>query len=143
MTDLAAAIGLVQLGHLEAWNEARIANACRLTERLRSLELPADGRVTLPEVRPGDRHVFHQYTVQLAEREHVQRHLEGAGVGTAVHYPVPIHHQPVIRELGLGDASLPVAEELAKRVLSLPVHPGLTEDDVERIAREVEAALQM
>jgi len=80
MTDLAAAIGNVQLGHLEEWNEARIRNAGALSNRIRTLELPA-GAVRLPEVRPGDRHVFHQFTIRLATgRDGVQQRLQAAGV---------------------------------------------------------------
>lgn len=142
MTDLAAAIGIVQLGHLEAWNEARIGNAAALSARIRALELPP-GRVTVPSSRPGDRHVYHQYTVRIhQDRDGVQRRLEAAGVGSAVHYPVPIHRQPIIRDLGFGDRPLPAAEEAARTVLSLPVHPSLTAADIERIALALEAAVR-
>ena len=140
MTDLAAAIGLVQLRHLEEWNRARIRNAEALSSMLRALELPP-GAVTVPGVRDGDRHVFHQYTIRLAaDRDGVQKRLEAAGVGSAVHYPIPIHRQPIIAGLGHGQASLPVAEDAATRVLSLPVHPSLTPDDLRRIASAVESA---
>lgn len=133
MTDLSAAIGLAQLGKLEGWNEARIANA----ERLSSLITAAE----TPRVREGDRHVFHQYTIRLAgNRDDVQMRLKEAGVGTAVHYPVPIHHQPIIQSLGFGDVSCPVAEAAAEAVLSLPVHPALSPEDIEYIAAAVNEA---
>jgi len=142
MTDLAAAIGLVQLDHLEAWNEARIANAGYLSERISALELPA-GAITTPAVRPGDRHVFHQYTVRLAaDRDGVQQRLEKAGVGSAVHYPIPIHRQPVIGRMGFGDVSLPVAEQMAASVLSLPVHPSLSRADLDRVSEALEVAVR-
>ena len=130
MTDLAAAIGLVQLRHLETWNEARIANATRLSSLIRSVDTP--------RVRAGDRHVFHQYTVRAAgDRDAMQQALGAAGVGSAVHYPMPIHRQPIIEQMGLGEASCPIAEAACEAVLSLPVHPSLTDEDLQYIAQSV------
>lgn len=139
MTDIAAAIGLVQLRHLEEWNEARIANAARISALLREAELPPEV-LEAPAARPGDRHVFHQYTVRVRNRPAVQDHLAAAGIGSAVHYPIPIHRQPVVRELGLGETDLPAADALADRVLSVPVHPSLAPDEVERVAFELVSA---
>ena len=142
MTDLAAAIGNVQLRHLEDWNQARIRNAEELSRRITALELP-HGAVRVPEVRPGDRHVFHQYTIRLrTDRDGVQQRLQETGVGSAIHYPIPIHRQPIMQQLGHGNFSLPVAEEAAGQVLSLPVHPSLTDSDIERIATALEAAVR-
>lgn len=130
MTDLAAAIGTVQLGHLEAWNETRIANAEALAGLIRVAETP--------RVREGDRHVFHQFTIRVdRDRDRLLKALEEAGVGSAVHYPIPIHRQPIMRQLGHGDFSLPFAEAAAEAVLSLPVHPSLQPEDVEYIAATV------
>jgi dTDP-4-amino-4,6-dideoxygalactose transaminase len=134
MTDLAAAIGLVQLGHLEEWNNARIANASRLTELIDGLELPP-GAVRTPRVREGEISVFHPYTVRIRDhRDAVQEGLTRRGIGTAIHYPLPIHEQPVIVDRGLGEGSFPVAEQAAREVLSLPVHPSLAPEDLEHIA---------
>ena len=130
MQDVNGAIGLVQLGHLEAWNEARIANAEALSRLIRSVETP--------RVREGDRHVFHQFTVRVAnDRDGLLQRLQEAGIGSAVHYPIPIHQQPIIRKLGYGEGSFPVAEAAAQHVLSLPVHPQLGPEDVEYIAATV------
>ncbi|MCL6643526.1 MAG: DegT/DnrJ/EryC1/StrS family aminotransferase [Dehalococcoidia bacterium] len=127
MQDLNAAIGLAQLEQLEGWTRARIANAERLSSLIRGFETP--------RVREGDRHVFHQYTIRVPrDRDRLQQRLQEAGIGTAIHYPVPIHQQPIIRELGLGEGAFPVAEAAAAQVLSLPVHPGLEPEDVEYIA---------
>lgn len=127
MQDLNAAIGLAQLEQLEDWTRARIANAERLSSQIRGVETP--------RVRQGDRHVFHQYTIRVASgRDALQQQLHEAGIGTAVHYPIPIHQQPIIRELGFGDVSLPNAEAAAQHVLSLPVHPALAPDDIDYIA---------
>ncbi|MCC7363068.1 MAG: DegT/DnrJ/EryC1/StrS family aminotransferase [Dehalococcoidia bacterium] len=130
ITDLASAIGLVQLGHLESWNEARIANAAALSAAITAVETP--------KVREGARHVFHQYTVRVTgDRDAFQARLQEAGVGSAIHYPVPIHQQPIIRQLGFGEADVPVAEAAAQAVLSLPVHPSLSPDEVAYIADTV------
>ncbi|MCK9520628.1 MAG: DegT/DnrJ/EryC1/StrS family aminotransferase [Dehalococcoidia bacterium] len=130
MTDLAAAIGLVQFGHLEAWNSARIANAAALSQEITAVETP--------KVREGDRHVFHQYTVRISgDRDGFQQRLQEAGVGSAVHYPVPIHRQPIMQQMGFGEADVPVAEAAAASVLSLPVHPSLTPEDIDYIATTV------
>ncbi len=127
LTDIAAAIGIEQLKKLEGWNERRIANARALSGWLKHCELP--------RVREGDRHVFHQFTVRVTgDRDVLQKRLQDAGVGSAVHYPIPIHQQPAIAELGLGEFHLPVAEAAASSVLSLPVHPSLSEDDLIRVA---------
>jgi len=134
MTDMAAALGLVQLGHLEQWNETRIANAIGLAERIT--------RAQTPRVREGDRHVFHQFTIRVPaeRRDDLQQKLADRGIGSAVHYPLPIHEQPVIKEMGLT-ANAPVAEAAAKSVLSLPVHPGLEAADIEYIALSVNEIL--
>lgn len=124
-TDIQAAIGLVQLAKLPAWNEQRIANARYLSERLHGVQVPV--------VRPGRRHVFHQYTVHVpGDRQALQDHLQKHGIGTAIHYPLPIHHQPLYRSLGYDDA-LPQAEAAGCHVLSLPIHPALSQSDLDRI----------
>lgn len=130
MQDLNAAIGLVQMGRIEGWNEARIRNAVDLSRLIDAVETP--------RVREGDRHVFHQYTVRVpGDRDGLRDRLHAAGVGSAIHYPIPIHQQPIMRELGYGEGSFPVAEAAAQHVLSLPVHPSLGADDVEYIASSV------
>jgi dTDP-4-amino-4,6-dideoxygalactose transaminase len=125
-TEIQAAIGLVQLEKLPAWNEQRIANARYLSERLQGVRTPI--------VRPNRRHVFHQYTIRVADdrRQALQDHLTRQGIGTAIHYPCPIHHQPVYRSLGYDDV-LPQAEAASREVLSLPVYPALSQSDLDRI----------
>lgn len=131
MTDFQAAIGLTQLGKLEAYTAARQANAAYLTAHLRG--------VITPTVRPGCRHVFHQYTIRVpAARDEAVRRLNQAGVGTGIFYPLPLHHQKVFRDRGYDD-HLPVAERLAQEVISLPVHPALTSADLEQIVAAVNA----
>lgn len=127
MQDMNAAIGLVQMDYIEDWNTARIANAEKLASLICAVETP--------RVRDGDRHVFHQFTVRVPrDRDGVQKQLQDAGIGSAVHYPIPIHQQPIMRQMGFGEGSFPVAEAAAGHVLSLPVHPSLGPEDVEYIA---------
>jgi perosamine synthetase len=148
MTEIEAAIGLVQLRKLELFNEQRIANARFLTERLR-------GVIQTPIVRPGHRHVYHQYTIRIPDdRDRWVAELYARGIGTGVHYPIPIYQQPFYRnstsrfrishpdnptnaQWEKSDLHLPETEKAAEQVLSLPVHPALSEDDLSTIAREV------
>ncbi|HUW95653.1 MAG TPA: DegT/DnrJ/EryC1/StrS family aminotransferase [Anaerolineae bacterium] len=129
MTELQAALGLVQLDKLPDWTRKRIENASYLSERL--------SNVATPQVSEGYLHVYHQYTVRLErDRAGALERLAAAGIGARVYYPLPVHQQPFYRRLGFED-SLPVAERMSQEVLSLPVHPSLTEEDLDRIASEV------
>jgi perosamine synthetase len=133
MTDIAAAIGRAQLAKLDRFNEIRRRNASVLDEGLAGIP----GVIT-PRERRGYRHVYHQYTVRIEkDRDRFQERLTQLGVGTAVHYPVPVHRQPLYVELGYGEESLPNSEAAASHVLSLPVHPGVTESDLDRIIDSV------
>lgn len=136
MTNIHAAIGLAQLPKLEGFNERRIANAAYL-----SAHLPQD-KVSVPQMRPGTRHVFHQYTVRVLaplNRDEVRIRLAELGVGTEVYYPVPVHRQQLYLDLGYGDQSFSEAERAANEVLSLPVHPGLTQQELDTIIEAVNA----
>lgn len=129
MTELQAALGLVQLAKLEVFNQKRIANARYLTEHLQG--------VVTPQVRDGYRHVFHQYTIRVqGNRDQMVEQLREQGIGVGIYYPLPVHQQPIYRELGYTDR-LPVAEAISQQVLSLPVHPALSQADLERIAEAV------
>ncbi len=132
MTDVHAAIGLAQLGKLERFNAARIANAATLNAHLRG--------VITPTTPAGRRHVFHQYTIRVegGRRDALMQHLTANGVGNMVYYPVPIHQQTFyVNELGYGDVRLPETERAAAEVLSLPVHPALSQADLEAIVAAV------
>ena len=141
MTDVAAAVGRVQLTRLAGWTAARRANAAALDAGLAG----APGVVT-PHVPPGYTHVYHQYTIRLegasaAERDEVARVLrEQWRVGTGVYYPIPNHRLPSLAPYAPG-VDLPGTERAARECLSLPVHPSLSEADLERIVRAVGAAV--
>ncbi len=134
MTDIHAAIGLAQLERLERFNEARIANAQFLTDHL-------DGVVT-PTVPDGRRHVFHQYTIRVpdGQRDALAEHLKANGVGYGIYYPVAIHRQTFYRETLGYDVRLPEAERATEEVLSLPVHPALSADNLHTIVEAVNGA---
>ena len=136
MTDIAAAIGLCQLGKLEDSNNKRIRNAGFLTERLSGIR----GLVP-PHVRPNVRHVFHQYTVRVTgdfpvSRDELRKKLLDKGIGTEVYYPLPVHRQALYQSLGYTD-HVPSSEKAAREVLSLPVHPSLMKEDLAYIAESI------
>jgi dTDP-4-amino-4,6-dideoxygalactose transaminase len=131
MTDIAAAIGLVQLGKINDFNRARINNAQYLTKSLQKIK-----GLILPHVDKRCGHVFHQYTVRIRgdlSRDEVVSSLNKMDIGTGIYYPLPIHKQPYYKELGYND-SLPVAERASKEVISLPVHPSLSKLDLDMIS---------
>ena len=89
-----------------------------------------------PKVRDGGEHVFHQYTIRINGRDEAAQKLRDKGVGVGVHYPIPIHKQPLYQELGYAD-SLPNSEIASQEVLSLPVHPSLSRADLDSIVEAV------
>ena len=136
MTDIAAAIGRAQLAKLDRLNEARRRNASVLDEGLAGTP-----GVVLPRERAGYRHVYHQYTIAVAgDRQRFQQRLTGRGIGTAIHYEVPVHRQPLYAAMGYARVSLPATEAAAATVLSLPVHPRLSDGDLDRIVESVREA---
>ncbi len=136
MTDLAAAIGKIQLGRLPAWTETRIANAAVFNHRLE--------RAITPKPVAGTTHVFHQYTIRVAagaDRDGVVAKLNARGVGVRVYYPKAIHQQPVFeRDARYRGLSLPETERATREVISLPVHPGLGKEELDFIVKETNEA---
>ncbi|PKN83561.1 MAG: aminotransferase DegT [Chloroflexi bacterium HGW-Chloroflexi-8] len=131
MSDLHAAIGLAQIDRLEAFTQARVNNAHYLNENLKT--------VVTPKVKDGYGHVWHQYTIRLdgkRDRDAAVKRLADAGVGSGVFYPVPAHKQQYMQDL-VGEYNLPVTEQLANEVISLPVHPQLSQSDLDTIVTEV------
>jgi dTDP-4-amino-4,6-dideoxygalactose transaminase len=127
MTDLAAAIGRVQLTGLAANNDARRRVASHYTAELVGVEPPA--------VAPGAHHVFHQYTVRSVDRDGVLNALNERGVEARVFYPIPIHRLPAYDT----DDHLPETEAAAREVLSLPIRPTLTVEEVDHVVQSVAA----
>jgi perosamine synthetase len=131
MTDIHASIGLAQLPKLEARNARRREIAARYDAEL--------GGVITPAVRPGVTHVYHQYTIRVARRDEFAELLRDRGVGTGIYYPIPVHRQKPFEALGYGDQRFPVTERLTEQVLSIPVHPSLTDDEVSTVIDAVNA----
>ncbi len=136
MTEIAAALGNAQLPKIDGRNDQRRANAARLTELLAGNEA-----IMTPGESSRGTHVWHQYTIRVRAgrdaRDTLLAALRDRGIETGVFYPTPIHRQPLYRRLGYGDLELPVAQRLADQVLSLPVHPSLSDDDLVAIATAV------
>ncbi len=131
MTDVHASIGLGQLPKLSAANDRRRAIAARYDAEL-------SGVVT-PPVPPGVRHVYHQYTLRVRSPQVFGERLAERGVGSNVYYPVPVHRQEPLRTLGHAAQQLPVTERMVDEILSIPVHPALSDDDVSTIVEAVNA----
>lgn len=133
MTELCAAIGLVQLKKLDEFNEKRREHANLLTGRLCNFS-----GLTPPYVEKDGKHVFHQYVVRVEdtypiERNKLAERLNEQGIGVAVHYPTPIYKQPLYLMLGYGSTVCPVTEDACKRVISLPIHPLVDKNDIQYI----------
>lgn len=139
MTDLHAAIGRVQLAKVQGWTNQRQRNAAFLTENLVG--------VVTPEVPTGYEHVYHQYTIRFegasaTERDRISEVLKNEyKVGSGVYYPTPNHRLPSLVQFK-PDNDLEVTEKAAREVLSLPVHPSLSENDLERIVNAVNAVIK-
>jgi dTDP-4-amino-4,6-dideoxygalactose transaminase len=129
LDSLQAAILRHRLGHLNRITERRRANAA-LYDKL--LDRNA---VFVPPEAQKEFNTYHTYVVQADRRDELQKYLAGRGIGTAIHYPVPIHLQPAARELGYRQGQFPATERQAKRILTLPVNQTLTAADVEHVAR--------
>jgi dTDP-4-amino-4,6-dideoxygalactose transaminase len=121
LDTLQAAILLAKLPHLAAWSAARREHAAYYTHALAGL-----AAVRPPVTAPGNEHIFHQFTLRVERRDELQAHLKAKGIGNAVYYPIPLHRQDCFADLGYKAGSLPVAEQAAREVLSLPIYPELT-----------------
>ncbi|MCW8802544.1 MAG: DegT/DnrJ/EryC1/StrS family aminotransferase [Candidatus Bathyarchaeota archaeon] len=133
MTNLNASIGVVQLKKLEKFNEKRIENAKLLSEGIDEIT-----GLTAPYVDSDVKHVFHQYVLRVENefsmnRDELSSYLPDRGVGVAVHYPIPIYKQPLYQKLGYNNVKCPNTEDACNRVLSLPVHPQVSKDDIDYI----------
>lgn len=131
MTDIHAAVGFAQLSKLDVFNGKRQKNAAYYNSHLKG--------VTTPYSPEGCQHVYHQYTVRVSggKRDDLRTYLKDNGIGCEVYYPVPIHQQSFyIDDLGYHE-SFPEAEKAAQEVLSLPIHPGLSQEDLETVVKAV------
>jgi dTDP-4-amino-4,6-dideoxygalactose transaminase len=135
MDGVQGAVLGVKLGHLEAWTEARRERAAWYRGHLEGTA------VGLPVERPGSRHVYHLFVVRVPRRDAVRTALTAAGVQCGVHYPVPIHLQPAYRDLGYHAGDFPVCEAASGEVLTIPLYPELTEQQVAAVAAALKSAV--
>lgn len=135
LDGLQAALLRVKAAHLHDWNAARRRNAALYDSLLDGLS----GYIVLPRVSEGNHDVYHQYTARIAggRRDALQKHLAAQGVQSAVYYPLPLHQQEAYGSLGGKEGDLPISEQAAREVLSLPVHPDLLPEQVEFAAESI------
>jgi dTDP-4-amino-4,6-dideoxygalactose transaminase len=126
---LQAAILATKLSHLEEWTEARRAHAHLYSELLSS------SGVTIPFESPNVRHVYHLYVIRTPRRDAMWQQLKDKGIEVGVHYPIPVHRQQAYLKIGYGEISLPVTEQAASEVLSLPMYAELTSEQIEYVAQ--------
>ena len=127
LDEIHAAMLRVQMRYLERWTQERRRLAHRYNDLLRPF-------VTVPDEAPGEHHVYQTYMIQADDRDVLQRHLVSGGVEALVHYATPIHLQPAARDLGYTAHDFPVCQRVVDRILSLPLYPGLTEQQQDRVA---------
>ncbi len=132
MDSIQAAVLLVKLRHLDRWNTTRRKHARQYDELLRDIEA-----VTTPPVMEYANPVYTLYTIRARDRDRLQAYLRERGIMTGVYYPIPLHLQPAYRYLGYKEHDFPVTETAAREVLSLPVYPELSEDEIGRVAEGI------
>lgn len=135
LSEMQCAVGRVQLKHLDGWVARRNEIAARYNEAFSSLEW-----TNPPAIREGALHAWHQYVLRVDNRDEFQAHMDGKGVSTGIHYPIPCHLQPLYEShTQHRQGALPVTEAICESVVSIPVHPHLTDDEVEQVISAVKS----
>jgi dTDP-4-amino-4,6-dideoxygalactose transaminase len=131
MMDISAAIAIEQLKKIDMFNEIRKKNANFLTDSLKGIP----GLIT-PFEKPNHKNVFHQYTILVdsKKRDNVFDHLQKNGIGCSIFYPKPLHLYSHLTKMGYKKGDFPVAEDISERVISLPIHPKVSESDLMKIS---------
>lgn len=127
LSEMPASVGRIQLKHLHEWTEARRKAAARYNSLL-------NGVVETPSEKEWAKHAYYVYTIQTKNRDDLQQHLNKNGVSTGLYYPVPVHRQPCMQA---EECVLPVTDACVEKILSLPMHPQLTEEQIEYIADRI------
>ena len=131
LDELQAAVLRVKLSHLDEWIEARQERAHRYSELLNN------SAVTTPHEDGDVRHVYYLYTIRVLQRDELRDHLKQRGISTMVYYPLSLHRQELYRNLGYAEMSLPQSEQAEREVLSLPMYPELSEEQLETVAEVI------
>lgn len=132
MTNIEAAMGIEQLKKLDRFNLKRIKNATYFNNVFKKIN-----QITIPKVSPNFKHVFHQYTIRVADREKLIEKLKDKNIGFGTFYPTPLHLQPHNKHYGYKKGDFPIAEKAATEVISLPVHPSLSRSNLDLITATV------
>ena len=132
LDTLQAAVLSAKLPHLAAWSAKRRENACYYSDALAGI----DG-VQTPWIDPLNESIFNQYTIRAERRDELQAYLKSKQIGTSIYYPLPLHLQPCFAYLGYREGSCPVSERASKEVLSLPIYPELTRDQLDEVVDAV------
>ena len=136
LDSLQAVVLSAKLALLDEWNAERRRLAARYTALL-------DGTpgVVTPRTAPGNEHVFHQFVVRVPQRDRVFQDMSDAGIGVGIHYPLPVHQLPAFADAARGQGAFPVAEHLSAEILSLPIYPGLTDEQQDRVVDTLRSCL--
>ncbi len=145
LDTMQAAVLLVKLRHIDQWNKDRQRIAERYTRLFRDVGVavgegvtaPTDAALVLPVADERATHVWHQYVVRAERRDALRAHLTARGIGSEVYYPVPLHMQDALRDLGYREGQFPESERAAREVLALPIYPELRDEEQERVVDAV------
>lgn len=137
MDEIQAAILRVKLPHLDQWNEARRLHAKAYDAQLSGLV------ERIPAVKPWAEPVYYVYVVQVQDRDRFREVLQRAGIATGIHYPIPIHLQPACAHYGYKAGALPITEAVVERIVSLPMYPELTEEQIVRVVQVARLAREL
>lgn len=129
---LQAAILRVKLPHLQDWNSRRGEIADFYKSGIQAQD------VILPQTLPGNTHVYHQFSIRVPDRDGLRAYLKDEGIPTAIHYPIPLHQQPAFRAIG-RNTGLPVSEQVAEHIISLPIYPEMPQADRQQVVDAVNA----
>lgn len=136
LDELQAAVLRIKLSYLTQWNNIRRDIAATYGKLLEGAS------VVCPVEKDYDRHVYHLYVIKTPNRDKLREGLDRKGIGTSIHYPLPIHLQPAYRHLGYAIGSLPIAERLSGEILSLPIYPELCEDEIQYVCNSIHQLYQ-
>lgn len=137
LDTLQAAILLVKLRYVQQWTQQRRQNA-----RYYQTQLAGIPQIKMPQEREGEKSVYSNFIIQAERRDELRQFLSDRGIGTAIHYPVPIHLSTVGRELGYAEGSFPVTELQAQQILSLPIYQGLTVEELDQVCQNIKSFYQ-
>ena len=134
LDSVQAAILLIKMDYLDLWTNKRISNAKYYQKELSEVDA-----IKLPKDKPYEKAVYHTFVIEMDNRDALRSYLLEHGIETSVHYPVPIHLQAAAKDLGYKRGDFPVTEKQSERILSLPVHQNLQDDDLDHVVKTIKA----